>query len=85
MRVLSAAETRMNTHRDSPDVCRGISADIFDVIVTAKGPAGILSSYPVVILAGEVRCRKMGKSTRQYVEHGGTLICADRSWAGVVD
>src|SRR5205814_2585410 len=58
----------------------GIFGDIFDVIVTAKGHAGILNTYPVVILAGEVTLsEEWGSALANYVQRGGTLVvCGDQ-------
>src|SRR5205814_1134410 len=58
----------------------GIFGDIFDVIVTAKGRTGILSTYPVVIMAGEVTLSdEWGTALANYVQSGGTLVvCADQ-------
>jgi hypothetical protein len=76
-----AAETQ-NEHASGirQTYVAGIFGDIFDVIVTAKGRTGILSTYPVVILAGEVTLsEEWGKALAQYVERGGTLvICSDQ-------
>jgi len=56
----------------------GMFGDIFDVIVNAPGRTAILSSYPVVIVAGEVPISaEWGKALASYVEGGGTLVvCA---------
>src|SRR2546423_265357 len=58
----------------------GIFGDIFDVVVTAKGKSGILNSYPVVILAGEVSIsQEWAKALSGYMERGGTLVvCGDQ-------
>ncbi|HEV8605030.1 MAG TPA: hypothetical protein VGQ99_06670 [Tepidisphaeraceae bacterium] len=76
-----AAETQ-NEHASGirQTYVAGIFGDIFDVIVTAKGRAGILAAYPVVILAGEVTLsEEWGKALAQYVERGGTLVvCAEQ-------
>jgi hypothetical protein len=56
----------------------GIFGDIFDVIVNAPAHAQILSSYPVVIVGGEVAISaEWGKALATYVQSGGTLVvCA---------
>jgi hypothetical protein len=58
----------------------GIFGDIFDVIVNAPGRMGILDTYPVVIVAGEVELTsEWGKALQVYVRNGGTLlVCADQ-------
>ena len=58
----------------------GIFGDIFDVIVNAEGRTSILSTYPVIIVAGEVYLTsEWGRALEDYVRKGGTLlVCADQ-------
>jgi hypothetical protein len=66
----------------------GVFGDIFDVIVTSPKRAAILSSYPVVIAAGEISLtEEWGAALRNYVQKGGILVLCDRqlSGAGVKD
>ena len=61
----------------------GIFGDIFDVIVTAPARSAILSSYRVVIVAGEVTLSaEWGRALGEYVQHGGTLMICDGSVSG---
>ena len=58
----------------------GIFGDIFDVIAAAPGREAIVTTYPVVIMAGEVPLNAAwGKALTDYIENGGTLVvCADQ-------
>ncbi len=61
----------------------GVFGDIFDVIVTSPKRTSILSTYPVVIAAGEVSIsEEWGAALRSYVENGGTLVVCDRQLTG---
>ncbi|HEV8379205.1 MAG TPA: hypothetical protein VGP99_10175, partial [Tepidisphaeraceae bacterium] len=79
-----AAETQ-NEHASGirQTYVAGIFGDIFDVIVTAKDRTGILSTYPVVILAGEVPLsEEWGKAIADYVQRGGTLVVSAEQLSG---
>ncbi|HZT43210.1 MAG TPA: hypothetical protein VFA07_13655 [Chthonomonadaceae bacterium] len=61
----------------------GIFGDIFDVLVTAPGHAEIVSSYPVIIAAGEIALsEEWGRALREYVRRGGTLVVAAEQLTG---
>jgi hypothetical protein len=61
----------------------GVFGDIFDVIVTAPGKTQTLSTYPVVIAAGEVPIsEEWGNALAGYVEAGGTLLVAADQLSG---
>lgn len=53
----------------------GIFGDIFDVVVNAPRRAGIISTYPVLIAAGEVPISpEWGRALGDYLRGGGTLV-----------
>ncbi len=56
----------------------GMFGDIFDVIASAPGREAILSTYRVVIVAGEAPISMTwGRALAAFVENGGTLVtCA---------
>ena len=56
----------------------GIFGDLFDVVVNAPKRTDILSTYPVLVTAGEIEITKeYGAALRDYMRRGGTLVvCA---------
>ncbi len=61
----------------------GVFGNVFDVLVTAPGKAGVLDSYPVVVLNGEVSLSaQWGKELAAYVRAGGTLVVSDEQLSG---
>ncbi len=61
----------------------GIFGDIFDVIVNTPGHMGVLSSYPIVVAAGEVPLDKQwADALLKYVEQGGTLVASAGQFSG---
>lgn len=61
----------------------GIFGDMFDVIVTTPARTAILSSYRVVIAAGEITLSaEWGRALREFMEKGGTLVVCDGTLSG---
>ncbi len=61
----------------------GIFGDIFDVIVNSPGRTKALSSYPVIISAGEITLSKeWSDALNVYVQNGGTLVATVDQFAG---
>jgi hypothetical protein len=61
----------------------GIFGDIFDVIVTARGAVKTLSTYRVVVCAGEMfLTEEWGTALMDYVERGGLLVVNTEQLSG---
>jgi len=61
----------------------GVFGDIFDVLVTAPSGMGVLDTYPVVVLNGEVTLSAAwGEKLAAYMAAGGSIVLSDEQVSG---